>query len=65
MEGTLENLLGRYAGKGSWCECGKRTNNGSQEAWVLALTLSRANSLILEDIIFPIGKMRANGANVL
>lgn len=55
MEGILENLLGRYAGKWSLCECGKRTELGPPGS----LTLSLANNLILEQILLPIGNMRA------
>lgn len=51
----MEGILGYYAG--IICECGKRTNNGSQEALVLALILSLANNLILEEILFPTGNM--------
>ena len=53
----MEGILGHYAG--IICECGKRTNNGSQEALVSALILSLANNLILKEIMFPIDNMTA------
>lgn len=60
-------LCGRHTGKPSgplrrqgqlvwlWEENG----TGSQEAWVSALTLWLANNVILEEILFPTGNMRA------